>query len=82
MESASSLSNFEIHIHYQNDGTFYGVYSRNKLIKWIKGGAYAINAGDYDDTGNHQVTTYVKCDAETYSDGFGLSTFQNYSEKS
>ena len=54
------LTNFEIQKYYQNELRFNGVYSRNKLPKQIKDGAYVINLDEYKDTGTHWVAYFVE----------------------
>ena len=41
------LTNIEIIEYYKNEPRFNGVYSRNKLPKIIKKGAYVINLDEY-----------------------------------
>ena len=41
------LTNIEIIEYYRNEPRFNGVYSRNKLPKIIKKGAYVINLDEY-----------------------------------
>ena len=53
------LTNFEIQKYYQNELRFNGIYSRNKLPKQIKDGAYVINLDEYKDTGTHWVYTIL-----------------------
>ena len=47
------LTNFEIHMYYQNKPKFNGVYSRDNLPDKIKDWAYVINLDEYPDIGTH-----------------------------
>ena len=49
------LTNIEINEYYINEPRFNGVYSRNKLPKTIKKGAYVINLDEYESTGTHWI---------------------------
>ena len=53
------LTNLEIQKHYQEEPRFNGTYSRDKLPKKIKDGAYVINLDEYFDTGTHWIALYV-----------------------
>ena len=44
------LANFEIQKYCQNEPKFYGLYSRNNLLK-IKDEAYVVNLAEYESTG-------------------------------
>ena len=65
-------SNFEIKTYYQNEPRFNGVYSRDKLPKTIKNGAYVINLDEYADVGKHWITLHVKNNEVIYFDSFGV----------
>ena len=52
------LINFEIQKYYQNEPKFNGVFSRDKLPKTIKDGAYVINIDEYADGGTHWVALF------------------------
>ena len=54
------LTNIEINEYYKNEPRFNGVYSRNNLPKTIKKGAYVINLDEYENTGTHWVSLFVK----------------------
>ena len=54
------LTNIEISDYYKNEPRFNGVYSRNNLPKTIKKGAYVINLDEYENTGTHWVSLFVK----------------------
>ena len=66
------LTNFEIKEYYKNEPRFNGVYSRDKLPKAIKNGAYVINLDEYEDVGTHWVALYVKNNEVIYFDSFGV----------
>ena len=51
---------------------FNGVYSRNNLPKTIKKGAYVINLDEYENTGTHWVSIFVKPKYTVYFDSFGI----------
>ena len=54
------LINFEIQKYYQNEPKFNDVFSRDKLPKTIKDGAYVINIDEYADGGTHWVALFCK----------------------
>ena len=59
--------------YYENESRFNGVYSRDNLPNKITDdGAYVINLDEYSDTGTHWVALYVKNNAVTYFDSFGV----------
>ena len=64
------LTNIEISEHYKNEPRFNGVYSRNNLPKTIKKGAYVINLDEYENTGIHCVSLFVKTKYTVYFDSF------------
>ena len=66
------LTNIEISEHYASESRFNGVYSRDNLPNKIKKGAYAINLDDYENTGTHWVSLFVKANAVIYFDSFGV----------
>ena len=66
------LTNIEISEYYKNEPKFNGVYSRNNLPNKIKKGAYAINLDEFENTGTHWVTLFVKPKYTVYFDSFGI----------
>ena len=54
------LTNIEINEYYANEPRFNGVYSRNNLPNKIKKGACVINLDEYENTGTHWVSLFVK----------------------
>ena len=75
------LTNIEISEYYKNEPRFNGVYSRNNLPNKIKKGAYVINLDEYENTGTHWVSLFVKTKYTTewsslertvYFDSFGV----------
>ena len=66
------LTNIEISEYYKNEPRFNGVYSRNNLPNKIKKGAYAINLDEYENTGTHWVSLFVKTKYTVYFDSFGV----------
>ena len=68
----SSISNIEISEYYKNELRFNGVYSRNNLPNKIKKGAYVINLDEYENTGTHWVSLFVKANKVIYFDSFGI----------
>ena len=66
------LTNIEIREYYKNEPRFNGVYSRNNLPNEIKKGAYVINLDEYENTGTHWVSLFVKTNEAIYFDSFGL----------
>ena len=64
------LINIEISEYYKNEPRFSGVYSRNNLPNKIKKGAYVINLDEYENTGTHWVSLFVK--SICYFDSFGV----------
>ena len=67
-----SLTNTEICEYYKNEPRFNGVYSRNNLPNKIKKGAYVINLDEYENTGTHWVSLFVKANEVIYFDSFGV----------
>ena len=65
------LTNFEIHMYYQNEPKFIGVYSRNNLPK-IKNWVYIINLDKFKSVGSHWITLYVNSNNTIYFDSFGV----------
>ena len=55
-----------------NEPKFNGVYSRNNLPNKIKKGAYVINLDEYENTGAHWVTLFVKQKYTVYFNSFGI----------
>ena len=53
-------TNIEIREYYTNEPRFNGVYSRNNLPNKIKKGAHVINLDEYENTGTHWVSVFVK----------------------
>ena len=66
------LTNVVISEYYKNEPRFNGVYSRNNLPKTIKKGAYVINLDEYENTGTHWVSLFVKANEVIYFDSFGV----------
>ena len=66
------LTNIEISEYYKNEPRFKGVYSRNNLPNEIKKGAYVINLDEYEHTGTHWVSLFVKANEVIYFDSFGV----------
>ena len=66
------LTNIEINEYYKNEPKFNGVYSRNNLPKTIKKGAYVINLDEYENTGTHWISLFVKANKVIYCDSFGV----------
>ena len=66
------LTNIEISEYYKNEPRFNGVYSRNNLPNKIKKGAYVINLDEYENTGTHWVSLFVKPKYTIYFDSFGV----------
>ena len=66
------LTNIEISEYYKNEPRFNGVYSRNNLLNKIKKGAYIINLDEYENTGTHWVSLFVKANKVIYFDSFGI----------
>ena len=52
------LTNFEIQKYYEDETRFNGVFSRDNLLKKIKGGAYVINLDEHADTGTHWIALF------------------------
>ena len=66
------LTNIETSEYYKNEPRFNGVYSRNNLPNKIKKGAYVINLDEYENTGTHWVSLFVKPKYTVYFDSFGV----------
>ena len=66
------LTNIEISEYYKNEPRFNGVYSRNNLPNKIKKGAYVIHLDEYENTGTHWVSLFVKPKYTVYFDSFGI----------
>ena len=66
------LTNIEISEYYANEPRFNGVYSRNDLPNKIKKGAYVINLDEYENTGTHWVSLFVKANRVIYFDSFAI----------
>ena len=66
------LTNFEIQKYYQNEPGFNGAYSRDKLPKTMKNGAYVINLDEYADVCAHWIALYIKNIEIIYFDSFGV----------
>ena len=67
-----SLTNFEIQNYYKNEPRFNGVFSRNKLAKKIKDGAYVINLDEYADVATHWIALSCNRNEIVYLDSFGV----------
>ena len=66
------LTNIEINEYYKSEPRFNGVYSRNNLPNKIKKGTYVINLDEYENTGTHWVSLFVKTKYKVYFDSFGV----------
>ena len=66
------LTNIEINEYYKNEPRFNDVYSRNNLPNKIKKGAYVINLDEYENTGTHWVSLFVKTIEAIYFHSFGI----------
>ena len=66
------LTNIEISEYYKNESRFNGVHSRNNLPNKIKKGAYVIKLDEYENTGTHWVSLFVKTNEAIYFDSFGI----------
>ena len=66
------LINIEISEYYANEPRFNDVYSRNNLPNKIKKGAYVINLDEYENTGTHWVSLFVKANKVIYFDSFAI----------
>ena len=66
------LTNIEISEYYKNEPRFNGVYSTNNLPNKIKKGADVINSDEYENTGTHWVSLFVKPKYTVYFDSFGI----------
>ena len=66
------LTNIEISEYYKNEPRFNGIYSRNNLPNKIKKGTYVINLDEYENTGTHWVSLFVKANKVIYFDSFGI----------
>ena len=51
---------------------FYGVYSRNNLLKKIKDRAYVINLDEYADIGTHWIALFCRRSEIVCFDSFGV----------
>ena len=65
------LTNIEISEYYKNEPRFNGVYSKNNLPNKIKKGAYVINLDEYENTGTHWASFFVKPKYAVCFDSFG-----------
>ena len=65
------LTNIEKSEYYKNEPRF-NVYSRNNLPNKIKKGAYVINLDEYENTGTHWVSLFVKPKYTVYFDSFSV----------
>ena len=66
------LTNIEISEYYKNEPRCNGVYSRNNLSNKIKKGVYVIHLDEYENTGTHWVSLFVKPKHTVYFDSFGV----------
>ena len=66
------LTNIEISEYYKNEPRFNGVYSRTNLPDKIKKGTYVRNLDEYENTGTHWVSLFVKANEVIYFDSFGV----------
>ena len=75
------LTDMEINEYYKNEPKFNGVYSKNNLPNKIKKGAYVINLDEYENTGTHWVSLFVKTNEAIYFDSFGIEHIPKESNK-
>ena len=66
------LTNIEISEYYKNEPKFNGVSSRNNLPNEIKKGTYVINLDEFENTGTHWGSLFVKPKYTVYFDSFGV----------
>ena len=66
------LTIIELSEYYKNEPKFNGVYSRDNIPNKIKKGAYVINLDEYENTGTHWVSLFVKPKYTVYFDSFGV----------
>ena len=66
------LTNIEISEYYKNERRFNEVYSRDNLPNKITKGAYVINLDEYENTGTHWVSLFVKPKYMVHFDSFGV----------
>ena len=66
------LTNIEISEYYSNEPRFNGVHSRDNLPKITKKGAYVINLDEYENTGTHWISLFIKTNEVIYFDSFGI----------
>ena len=66
------MTNIEISEYYSNEPRFNGVYSRDNLPNKIKKVAYVINLDEYENSGTHWVSLFVKTNEVIYFDSFGV----------
>ena len=66
------LTNIEISEYYKNEPRFNDVYFRNNLPNKIRKGEYIINLDEYENTGTHWVSLFVKPKYTVYFDSFGV----------
>ena len=64
------LTNIEINEY--RPYRFNGVYSRNNLPNKVKKGAYVIYLDEYENTGTHWFSLFVKLKYTVYFDSFGV----------
>ena len=67
-----ALTNIEISEYYKNEPRFNGVYSRNNLPNKLKKRAYVITLDEYENTGTHWVSLFVKTKYTVYFESFGV----------
>ena len=60
------LTNIEISEYYANEPRFNSVYSRNNLLNKIEKRAYVINLDEYENTGMHWVSLFVKANKDFF----------------
>ena len=66
------MTNIEISEYYSNELRFNGVYPRDNLPNKVRKGAYVINLDEYENTGTHWVSLFVKTNEVIYFDSFGV----------
>ena len=73
----SSFNKYRNKCNYAIEPRFNDVYSRINLQNRIKKGAYVINLDEYENTGPHWVSLFVKPKYTVYFDSFGIEHIPN-----
>ena len=68
----SSINKYRNSEYYSNESKFNGVYSRDNLPKITKKGAYVINLDEYENTGTHWISLFIKTNEFISFDSFGI----------